>query len=182
MDKINPLNPLLGKIEKFEQADSQGRQWESSRVEWTLRRLKLESQRKELAVGYFTFVEFNRVVNFPMRLAAEPMLGQRPVHRDPLLIHPMWFKSFQGLSFVRSYEEKFEDLGNPLGQLPFGMVFPRKGFLQGMLLHNGDWDLFVPPKSSCHIFKGGKKHSMNLVVQPYAGFIDHVCTGLSWTP
>ena len=45
-------------------------------------------------------------------------------------------------------------------------------------MHNGDWELFVPPQSSCHIFKGDK---MNLVVQGYSDFIDHVRDGLAWS-
>ena len=186
MDRVNPLNPLLGKIEKFEQSDSHVRQWESGRVEWTMRRLKLEQQRKEILFatpgGQYTFEAFNQAVDFPMYLFAEPMAGLSPIHRDPRAIHPMWFKSFRGLPFVKLYEERFEELINTQKHRPIGMVFPRKGFSQGLVLHNGDWDLFVPPQASCHVLKGGKKHSMNLVVQPYTGFIDHVRQGLAWGP
>lgn len=186
MDNVNPLNPLLGKIEKFQQADNQVRQWESSRVEWTLRRLKLESQRKEILAaaigGQYTFSEFHRVVSdFPMHLTAEPLINAKPLHRDPRAIHPMWFKSFRNLPIVKQYEERFEELYRTFQGKPFGMIFPRKGFAQGLILHNGDWDLFVPTQSSCHIFKGGKKHAMTLLVQPYSGFIDHVREGLGWT-
>jgi len=186
MTGVNPLNPLLGKIERFEQAGERADQWESSRVEWTLRRLKLEDQRKEIlsdAVGgRYTFSDFHRVVNFPIRLVAEPLLNEPPIHRDQRSIHPAWFRSFRGLPFVRKYEEHFEELGDLYKGTPIGMVFPRKGFQQGMILHNGDWELFVPPQSSCHLFKGGKTHKMNLIVQPYIGFIDHLKKGLVWSP
>lgn len=186
MHNVNPLNPLLGKIEKFEQAGHQIRQWESSRVEWTLRRLKLDSQRKEIFAnapgGQYTFSEFHRVVpNFPMHLIAERTVDDKPLHRDPRSIHPMWFKSFRSLPIVKQYEERFEELYRTFEGKPFGLIFPRKGFAQGLLLHNGDWDLFVPAQSSCHLFKGGQKHTMNLLVQPYGGFIDHVRAGLGWT-
>jgi hypothetical protein len=178
MDLVNPLNPLLGKIEKFEQSDFQLKQWESSRVEWTLRRLKLERQRKEILSesvgGKYTFAEFNRVVDFPMYLAAEPMIGTPPIHRDPHSIHPMWFKSFCSLPFVKLYEEKLEAWFSGKRDRPLGMVFPRKGFLHGLILHNGDLERFIAPQSSCHVFKGGKKHMMNLIVQPYTGFIDNL--------
>ena len=175
---INPNNPLLGKIERFEQSDNQVRQWESSRVEWTLRRLKFESQRKEILSsvpdGRYTFEEFNRVVDFPMELCGDSMKDEMPIHRDQKSIHPNWFKAFTGLPFVQHYEEKFSEHAEKNPLRPLGMVFPRKGFLQGLIIHNGDWELFIPPRSSCHIFRGGKKHSMNLIVQPYMGFIDHV--------
>lgn len=184
MNKINPLNPLLSKIARFEQVDTHGKQWESSRVEWTLRRLKLDGKRKEilengLGLGY-TFEVFNQVVNFPMYLFAEPLLNVSPIHRDPRTIHPLWFKAFRGLPFVERYEERMEPLLTRYPDRPIGMVFPRKGFLQGLLIHNGDWDLLTPPQASCHVFKGGRKKAMNLIVQPYSGFVDHVRDVLAW--
>jgi len=176
--KVNPTNPLLGQIEKYEQSDVQIRQWESARVEWTLRRLKLDFQRKQILSeamdGRYTFEAFNRVLDFPMEMCGENLKDEPPIHRDQRSIHPLWFKAFIGLPFVRCYEERFTVFAEKNPDRALGMVFPRKGFSQGLILHNGDWDLFVPPQSSCHLFKGGKKHAMNLIVQPYMGFIDHV--------
>ena len=175
---VNPNNPLLGKIERFEQSDTQAHQWESARVEWTLRRMKRDAARKEIlsesSTGLYTFEAFNRVVDFPMSLFAEAMKDEPPLHRDTRAIHPIWFKAFIGLPFMSYYEERFSEFIQNNSERALGMVFPRKGFSQGLIVHNGDWDLFVPPQSSCHIFKGGKKHSMNLIVQPFMGFIDHV--------
>lgn len=185
MDRINPLNPLLSRIERFEQAEGRIRHWESARVEWTLRRLKLEAPRRELQssadfTGY-TCDDFNRVVGtFPMYLFAEQLEDEPPIHRDGRAIHPNWFKTFRNLPFVKKYEERFEELYPNHKDRPLAMIFPRKGFAQGLVLHNGNWDLFVPPQASCHLFKGGKKHAMTLAVQPYAGFIDHIHQGLAW--
>jgi len=176
--QVNPLNPLLGQIERYEQSDIQLRQWESSRVEWTLRRMKLDSRRKEILSespdGRYTFEAFNQTITFPMELFGESLKDEQPIHRDVRAIHPLWFKAFVGLPFVKYYEDRFSTFVETDPGRPLGMVFPRKGFSQGLILHNGDWDLFVPPHSSCHIFKGGQKHVMNLIVQPYMGFIDHV--------
>ncbi len=186
MSGTNPLNPLMGQIEKFEESDQQASKWESSRVEWTLKRLKLDIQRKQLMAeaGFdrgFTYINFARVApSFPVDLVAEPRRGQLPIHRDTKAVHPLWFKAFRGLPFVADYEARFEECSKE-GR-PFGMVFPRKGFLQGMVLHNGDWELFVPPQSSCHLFKGGKKRTMTLIVQPYQSFIDQIRNGLKWRP
>ena len=186
MSGTNPLNPLMGRIEKFEESTAQSAKWESSRVEWTMRRLKLDSQRKEIIselgyVGNLPYEAFFRAVpTFPMDIVAEPRKGELPLHRDPRAVHPAWFKSFRKLPVVETYEEHFGE--NSREERPFGMVFPRKGFLQGLILHNGDWDMFVPPHSSCHVFKGGNKRSMHLIVQPYQGFIDHVRNGISWRP
>jgi hypothetical protein len=184
MERINPLNPLLGKIERFEQSDSQAKHWESSRVKWTLQRLNIVKQRKELAClagnGAHTFVEFNRVVDFPMYLCSDSLQGIKPIHRDPKAIHPLWLKSFRSLPFVERYEEHFRTMISTYKHKPLGMIFPRKGFAQGLIIHNGDWELFVAPNSSCHVYRS-KKQAMNLIVQPYSGFIDHIREGLGWT-
>lgn len=177
---VNPFNPLLGKIEKFKQQDSHAKQWESKRVEWTLRRLGLEKQRKEIIFAsedkLYNFDAFNKL-GFPVHLHAYPMISETPIHRDPKAIHPLWFKSFLKLKFVSGFEEFFDNFSDKKTK-PMGIVFPRKGFAQGLIMHNGDWELFVPPQSSCHIFKGDK---MNLVVQGYSDFIDHVRDGLAWS-
>ena len=177
--KVNPLNPLLGKIERFEQTDNAIKQFESKRVEWTLRRLGMERQRKEIyrdsVTSEYTCDAFNRVVdNFPMVLCCESLKGKIPIHKDQKSVHPNWFKKFLGLSFAEAYADHFEKLSAAKLGKPIGMIFPRKGFAQGLLMHNGDWDYFVPPNSSCHLFKGGKKVEMNLVVQPYSSFVDHI--------
>lgn len=172
--RVNPLNPLLSKISRYEQSSSRARQWESARVEWSLRRLALDEQRKEIAAsavdGLYSFSEFNRVVSFPVVLAGNPLYDSNPLHKNTKAIHPNWFKEFTKLPFIAPYEEAFES--SKVQGKPVGLVFPRKGFAQGWIVHNGDWDVFVPPDSCCHIFKGGK--SMNLIVQPYVTFIDNV--------
>ncbi len=176
---VNPLNPLLSKLGKYKQQDSQAKQWESKRVEWTLRRLGLEKQRKEMLAAsedkLYAFQAFN-TLGFPIYLNAHPMIDEIPIHRDPKAIHPMWFKSFFALKFVSVFVELFDGFVEKKTK-PMGVIFPRKGFAQGLIMHNGDWELFVPPQSSCHIYKGDK---MNLVVQSYSDFIDHVRDGLAW--
>ncbi len=185
MDKqVNPLHPLLSKIAKFEQGDIQGKQWESSRVEWTLRRLKLEQKRKEIlqnAVGSkYSFEAFNRIANFPMYLFAEPLIGVPPIHRDPKSIHPFWFKAFRGLPIVERYEEQLEAMSAKYTDRPIGMVFPRKGFLEGFLIHNGSWETFAPFQAGTHVFRGSREKATTLIVQPYSGFVDHVRDVLAW--
>lgn len=177
---INPLNPLLGKIEKYKQKESAAVQWESKKVEWTLRRFGLEQQRKEMLYSsedkLYSFKAFN-TLGFPMQLCANAMLEQMPIHKDPKSIHPAWFKSFANLSFCKNFDEALDSFIEKKTK-PMGMIFPRKGFAQGLIIHNGDWELFLPPQSSCHLFRGDK---MNLVVQSYSEFIDHVRDGLAWS-
>lgn len=183
MEHINPTNPLLGAFEKFEQSVFAVKRWETARVDWTLRRLKLLDKRKEILreTGGLAFADFNRVIPFPIHLFSEAMIGMKPIHRDPKAIHPMWFKSFAMLPFVQKYGEVFDKLVNAGIDKPIGMVFPRKGFAQGLILHNGSPDHFVPPKSGCHFYRGGTKHKVNLVVQVYSNLIDHVVIEHGWS-
>jgi hypothetical protein len=181
-DQVNPLNPLLGKIERFENADASVRQFESTRVEWTLRRLNMESQLRKIKQqshdGLITFDDLNQTVDFPIHLKSESLKGEIPIHRDQRSTHPMWFKGFLKLPIVQKFEELFEAYhAKHTGDKPIGMVFPRKGFAQGLIIHNGDWNLYVPPNSSCHLYQGGNK-TTSLIVQPYMGLVDHVKTSL----
>ena len=58
----------------------------------------------------------------------------------------------------------------------FGLVFPRRGFREGLIAHNGDWSAFVPAGVGAHLFK--LSESETLVVQPYSAFLSHVREGL----
>jgi hypothetical protein len=174
----NPTNPLLSQVARFEQGETSDRQWESGRVEWLLRRLKLNKERLELladsSTALYSFAEFNRVVPFPVWLGSDRLKGHLPIHKDPRSIHPLWFKSFTSLPFMRAFEARFDELSAASNGKPIGMVFPRKGFQQGLIVHTGSYEHFVMPGASCHVFKGGKKHGSNIVVQPFQGFADCV--------
>lgn len=174
--RVNPLNPLLGKIEKFEQSNKAALQYESTRVEWTLKRLNYDQARKQLysqgTPGEYTFAEFGQIVSdFPMELFCDPRKGCIPIHRDQKATHPQWFKSFKKLPFVEGYLNKLSSTRTDPNK-PLGMVFPRKGFAQGLLLHNGSHEDFVPPRGSCHLYK--LDDGLHLVVQPYQTFVDQI--------
>jgi len=182
----HPFHPLLSKITRYEQAERRVSQWESARIEWTVNRLKLsmackQEIKKLSTTDHFTCEAFNTVVNtFPVYLFADAMTDEPPIHKDQRSIHPLWFKTFRSLPLVQRYESRFEELYKRYPDRPLAMIFPRRGFAQGMVIHNGNWEMFVPPQSSCHVHKGGKKHAMQLVVQPYTALIDHIQTGLAW--
>jgi len=62
------------------------------------------------------------------------------------------------------------------------MVFPRKGFPDGLIVHNGQIEDFLPAHSGCHVYHGGPKHSLRLVVQPYRLLLDHLREACGWEP
>ena len=93
-------------------------------------------------------------------------------------------KNGNGELTFEGFNERFPDelvrLPSPDGRRPLGMIFPRKGFREGLIVHSGDWEAFSADNSSCHLFKG--KGGFTLLVQPYAAFLDHVRDGILWVP
>ena len=177
MDKVHPLNPLLDKISRYKESGHRALQWENNRVEWTLNRLGKKSVKKEILAGagnnFLSFDDFNNHADFPIKLFAEYLSDIPPIHKNQKFIHPFWFKSFLRLPIVERYSDLFEkEVRNT--DKPIGMVFPRKGFLQGLIIHNGDFEIYLPNNASCHLYRGSKASQHVLVVQPYAGLVDHI--------
>lgn len=178
MDKINPNNPLFDKLKALDYKGISSASWEHARVLHLLQVLNLKPVTNEIkqvsSDSLFTFDVFNELVSdFPVYLFAEALKSQPPIHRDDRSVHPLWFKSFKTLPFVKLYTERLKTMRVKIKR-PVGMVFPRKGFQQGMILHNGDHEKFVPLNSSCHLYKAEDGNTM--VVQPFTGFLEHVRT------
>jgi len=169
--------------------------WEDARVRHTLRRVGLVNYRKRLekeadeetGSKRLTFERFNRKFpTFPALLGCHSFVGETPIHSRGECIHPRWFQAFMKLPFIEPYEELYDVLGDEVKLRPVvAMVFKRKRFDQGLVVHNGDVDRFVAPKSSCHLYRGGgvRKKTVNLVVQPYDNFLKYIYRdGHGWKP
>ena len=184
-DSQHPLSPLKFDVANYDDTDIRALKWESARVEATVKRLKLGRnvlpELRKNGNGELTFEGFNeRFPDFPVILSGSSLPGVQTLHRNQKAIHPMWFKSFRNLPFIQFYEDELMRLPDLEGRRPLGMVFPRKGFREGLIVHSGDWEAFSADNSSCHLFKG--KGGFTLLVQPYAAFLDHVRDGILWVP
>lgn len=170
----NPNNPLLAKLQSIDVNSVTNASWEHARITHLIQVMgfkTLASELKKVSAGsLFKFDDFNdSCSDFPMVLFAYTLNGNPPIHRDNRSVHPMWFKSFTGLPLVKVYLERLKQFSK---RKPVGMVFPRKGFQQGMILHNGDHDKFVPTGSGCHLYKA--EDGTTMVVQPFTGFLNHL--------
>lgn len=166
--------------------------WEHARVDCVMKRLKLAGHRKAVmrivseatGVSRLTFRAFSEFFpTFPMFLGADD-LGHlpKPLHLLQEAILPAWFRNFRHLPFILPYEAFYDGLGEEAGLKPVGLVFPRRGFQQGLVVHNGPVDKFVPPRTPCFLYAGGEK-AMSLVVQPFIGLLDHIyARGRGWKP
>jgi hypothetical protein len=177
----NPRNPLFRGIVRFEEQTQMAAGREAAFVTWTLKKLKCEAAAKrwftESGATDWTFPLLSDLPGFPMRLqlAEERSL---PVHRDPKYVHPVWFKSFLDLPIVREYLETYDPDAE---SRPQGLIFSRRGFARGLVLHTGDFTVFVPPNAACHVFRGGDHSRVSYVVQSYASLIDGIRDEVSWS-
>ena len=133
--------------------------WEHARVQFVIKSFKLQRFRKDLlsqaetlhGARHLTFRGFaEQFPSFPLRVVAENLGGQVPLHKNSKAVLPYWFKSFTGLPFMDAYREALRE--NTRFGWPVGMVFPRRGFQQGLIVANIDANL-IPIKVSCFMHR-----------------------------
>lgn len=184
MEKNNPFSPLQARVDRFLNHDLKAQQWEAARVEWLVKRIDVLPEFRELRkeasfVDRVLFREFNDwFQTFPMQFAAEALVGDVPIDADVKYTHPHWFQAFLDLPIVRKYEKHFVTWKEGSDKRPLGVVFPRLGFQQGLIIHNGGLG-FVPVRGSAHVFKTGVSDSV-VCVQPFSQLIDHIQATTAW--
>lgn len=174
--KRNPYNPLLSQLDKLEMHEFSALGWEQKRVERLLKvagmagRKDLKKSLSDPASGYLSFDQVNRHLQLRVAFAAIPLRGQTPMHRDAKSIQPNWFKSFSKVPVFNTYLNMYlEYMSGTQDSRPYCAVFPRKGFLHGMCIHNGDVSQSLPPGKSGHVYCS--KSGFNLIVQPFDDFL-----------
>lgn len=193
--KPNPFNILNPDRSGEGLKASTKRSYESARVNFVLGRVGLSGHKREFMKrvrsetggSLYSFRLFREEFpTFPMWLTCDNLTDMpAPLHKMKNAVLPLWFKNFPQLPFMPFYEKLYEELGEQMTQLkPVGMIFPRRGFEQGFVVHNGDMQDFVSVGSSCHVYLGGrKKDPRMLVVQPTMSLLDHIYNkGHGWKP
>lgn len=177
---MNPLNPLLSKFQKLQQSINFDARWESGRASFLLKKLgkgdEERSFREQDPNDRLTFGALNETLALPMAFACHPMQGKLPVHRDIKHAHPAWFKKFDKLPVVVVY---FELLNEYIGACkargeyesrPFCMVFPRKGFPQGLCIHDGPREKYLTVGEGIHLYYS-RRYAREFVVQPFVSVV-----------
>ena len=192
--KNNPFN-LLRATSQDAVALQASAAYEHQAVLRTLKLTGLEPYRRDLlraAAQHFgearlTFLQFHAAFpDFPLRLACNNMKHlPKPLHLLQEAIFPVWLKAFSQLPIIKPYEAFFDSVEiEEQGHRPIGLIFYRRGFPDGLILHNGDPFKFVPPRAGCVLYRGaGGKKAMNLVVQRYSGLLQQLyAAGHGWKP
>jgi hypothetical protein len=121
----------------------QAQAYESSRVTFLLKqtgRGPLEPALRRQHVDQFgspalTFAGFaERFPEFPVLLGAAWRPGV-PLHEDPKATLPVWFRDFPKLPFMPAFYELVARTRASARGRAAGLIFPRKGFDQGLVVH-----------------------------------------------
>lgn len=182
MERVNPLNQLISKLQAANYKEDNAKRWQHSRVHWTVQQLALQKERKQFerqnGNELLTFEWLNGLGCLPVYLSYVHDLGKQPLHKQPKAVQPNWFKAFPSLPFISHYVELVKSIPVNIDK-PIGLIFPRKGFGQGLILHNGDLEDYVPFDTGCHVYRM-KENSNNdfLIVQSYSSFVESLKSGI----
>lgn len=136
-------------------------------MDYMLKSLQLTAHRQQLqldnAGGLLSFEAANARLGLPLVFCADAG-GDIPLHRLDKAVHPNWFKNFAKLPFAQVYFAKLSSYSFTGDTRPLVLVFPRKGFSQGLCIHNGDPQRYVTPGSGVHFFRS---QTGDFLVQPF---------------
>jgi hypothetical protein len=167
---MHPKDPLLSNLQRMQQAANLGPLWEQSRALFLLKSLGLTNWKAELqqqdSNNLLLFSAINNTLGLPLFFATEPCTNKLPLHRDVKSAHPQWFKNFQKIPVMVIYFEEMERYNLRQDDRPFALVFPRKGFEQGLCVHNGSSISYTLDGEGYHCYRS-KKHGQDIIVQPF---------------
>lgn len=139
----------------------------------------LKLSRERTGVARLTLDLFNELVpNFPLLLGyANP--GR--LHQDNRATLPALFRRFEDAPFVAAYAALFEQAAPLAAGRTVGLLFPRKGVVRGLLMHNG-LALWVPGTTITY-HGGTREEPTQLVVQAFAAVVEALhAGGRGWKP
>lgn len=203
----NVFSRMMKATHANHQLANQELQFEKSRVRFVLREFKLGAPvERQLVREHFEatgrselrFLTFhNRFPTFPFYFGASTLRGiavpwtkgavnghtpsDYHVHRDPQSTEPARFKMFHWVPFVIAYGQLYQtSLGEASGR-KLGLVFPRHGFRDGMVIHNDESEQFWT-HGLCQVFKDPKSER-RLYVQPFSSLLAAIYDGgRGWRP
>lgn len=145
-----------------------------------VRALRAEHRRRTGLAG-LTFATFAmHHPGFPVRLAASRLDGVK-LHTDPRAVLPALFRDFARVPFVVAYDALVEQRAGD-DDRPLGLVFPRKGFRKGMIIHDGA-GLDPAVSRGLVLTYQGRDPRHRLFVQPYQTFLEGLYRkGRGWRP
>lgn len=183
-------------------------QFERERLKWLLTRFKLKHHiarlirycESETGTAALRFSAFNDCFpTFPFvigctRLQRVPMPGRvrkggQPkltpldyhIHRDPASTEPARFKQFQAVPFVGAYQTFYNEAAKHANGRAIALIFPRRGFLHGMVMHNDASEQYWSEGLSW-VYKVPSTEN-KLYVRPLSALVEDIYDGgRGWRP
>lgn len=178
--------------------------FERERLRWLLTRLKISRAQQnqiarthQTATGRFElrFSTFNEVFpTFPFVLGASKLQNlvvphgpdksfttpaNYAVHRDAYSTEPARFKKFHWVPFAKAFRDFYETVTSEARVRKVCLVFPRKGFREGMCIHNDDTETYWE-EGLCWVYKIPKTGN-KLFIQPFNNLVDAIhANGRGW--
>ncbi len=167
----HPLNPFSDVQASARRGREDG--FEHRKVEYVCKQLgKQKSLRQMWDIirdgGSLTFELQRQFFHLPVWLGCStlPKLGC-DLFMSNKAVFPIWLSRFGSLPIVPPYRELQQEADHGI---PVGLIFPRKGFQQGLILHGGGQD-FVAAGGSAIVWRD---EAGELVVQSLATFVAHL--------
>jgi hypothetical protein len=166
-------------------------QFEETRVDYLLKALNLGKvagalwRRSKQETGHATlsFEQFNQEFpSSPLLLGASTLDGAK-LHTDARVMLPALFKRFDAAPFVTAFEEFYErEEGRAQGRT-LGLVFPRKGLRQGLIIHGEGLEAVFCHGLSLVYVGGTRRRPHSLYVRPFQALVEAVYNkGHGWRP
>jgi len=191
-EKPHPFGDMQkGRDKKAEWNLSEARRFEEGKVQFLLKRFgvtnkkwdMLRKSRDLVGENLLTVSLFNEMFpTFPIVLGCS-RLGGVKLHTDLRCTTPALFRRFQDAPWVEAYEEFYEQVSGQALDRTIGLIFPRKGVQQGLLIHNGGLDAYWVRGLRWTYFGGTKEKPQLLYVQPFAPLVGAIHNnGHGWRP
>ena len=168
--------------------------WEAGKVKYVLGVFKIPKQAREVADAAerqtgkpdLTFRAFEEVYpSFPIVLGAS-RLGGVQLHLDQKAMIPALFKAFGAAPFMTAYEQFYETAAKRAGSRPVGLVFPRKGFKNGLVVYAADDPQILPfcEREAFFAYAGGSKKDRHwIIMRSFQKLLEAVHNGgHGWRP
>lgn len=171
--------------------------FEEGRLEFLLKTFKLNvppvkrdlRKRTEERTGHpdLSFASFGELYeSFPIVLGASRLKGVQ-LHLTASAMVPAMFKAFGATPFVAAFDDFFERTAPRADGKPVGLIFPRKGFKQGMVVYAADdpQALSLCERETIIAYVSGKKKKGQhwLIVRSYQKLLEALHNGgHGWRP
>lgn len=165
----------LGRSSREQQEQAAELNFEAGRVKYLMGVCGFKprdlNQVRAAAGGRLSFPAFHaEFPDFPYLLRASRLDGVK-LHEDQKAILPRWFDRFLGLPFMPVFEDVLAEVWDTRNGRGVGLVFPRKGFAQGLVVHSAaalaGWS-----SGPCFAYKAdGVRIPCDLYVRPFSALV-----------